>query len=277
MVNQPGPQRDESPPDRGFRKIGKQPGGTRGAAPPEPRRQQQAEVVGGLSPAFVASGFMIGLLLPVALAVLWAPPAPSAQTLFDIVTLIVKNPPQQWGCAASSSPNACDEWLECAKLQEVARVGEETAEQVIHYTSQRMLASAVLCNQNFVGACGSLWLPVDSSLLGPSFSLPGHTQAPWLCRQLLHVAATGRRIRQQVTSKLLPQSRPLQQPTLSQLDLESRSQVALEDEVEKLRQKVDGEGGELVFMPDKRRGERGGEDSAEKRSGASDGQLGGGP
>ena len=39
-------------------------------------------------------------------------------------------------------------------------------------------------------------------------------------------------------------------PLISQADLESRAREVLDSEVEKLRQKIDEEGGELVFTPD---------------------------
>ena len=254
-------RRADSPPDRGFRKIG------------QLRRRSDARDVGGRAEATravasqdgvswgpeIIAGFAVGLALPVVLAAAWAPPPPSAQGLFDIATSIVQKPPQQWGCSGSSSPSACDEWLECAKMQEVARIGEETAEQVSNYYSQRVLSGAVLCNQNFVGACG-LWWPEQTELLGPAFaqalaSSENFRVSSWPCRQLLELVAAGRRAKQTALSILTPQG-PSTAPSrlISEDDLKSRAQAALDDEVEKLRQKVDEEGGELVFTPDTLRG-----------------------
>ncbi len=251
-------RRGDSPPDRGFRKIG------------QPRRQSDeraavARCVGAAHTGDVQHsvswgpeiivGFALGLALPVYLAAVWAPPPPSAQDLFDIVTSTVRNPPQQWGCADSSSPSACDEWLECAKMQEVARIGEETAEQVSNYYSQRVLSGAVLCNQNFVGACG-MWWPEQTKLLGPTFlqalaSSENYRASSWPCRQLLELVAAGRRAKQSVLSMLPPQGPSTAKPSpLAQADLKSRAQAALDGEVEKLRQAVDEEGGELVFTLD---------------------------
>ena len=252
--------RGESPPDRGFRKIGQQrkPLGEQDAGTLRAQRLRaerlraetpHAEALGSWGPEIIV-GFALGLAVPVILAVVWAPPPPRAQALFDVVTSVVRNPPQQWGCSGSSSPSACDEWLECAKMQEVARIGEETAEQVIHYHSQQLLSSAVLCNQNFVGACG-LWWPEQTELLGPTFSqaLLGDESHQVLCRKLLEVVAAGRRIKQRVVSMFAPRGAPTDSPPLiSQADLESRAREVLDSEVQKLRQKIDEEGGELSSL-----------------------------
>lgn len=138
-------------------------------------------------------------------------------------------------------------------MQEVARIGEETAEEVIRYRSQRVLSSAVLCNQNFLGACG-LWWPEQTDLLGPTFTLSPAKDNGYraLCQPLLRVAAAGRRFRQSAMSTLTGQGMSTApQPQLSQADLESRAQAMLDDEMDKLRQRVNEEGGELVFTPDK--------------------------
>ena len=47
-----------------------------------------------------------------------------------------------------------------------------------------------------------------------------------------------------------PKGAPPASPLISQADLESRARDALDGEVEKLRQRIDEEGGELVYTPD---------------------------
>ena len=249
------PRRADSPPDRGFRKIG----APAAAEPGRPLRAHQARQradaqpeEGGLSWAWISTGFVVGLGVPVLLAA-WAPPPPTAQALFDVVTSIVKRTPDQWGCDQSADPKACDEWLECAKMQEVARVGSETAESVINFRPQRVLASALLCSQQLIGGCGSLWLPVNTSLLGATFAKSDAArESSWLCRQVLQLAAVARRLRPP-----LPAVQTASSPKLTQADLDARAEVALTQELEALRQKFDEEGGELVF---KRDGESSSED-----------------
>ena len=73
--------------------------------------------------------------------------------LFAQVHAIVRRPTAQWGCDRSTDPKVCDFILECIKMQEVARSDEETNTVMQYRRKAGLMATARICNADFVGAC----------------------------------------------------------------------------------------------------------------------------
>jgi hypothetical protein len=204
---------------------------------------------GGKGRAWIVVGFVVGLWMPLLLGIAVSPP-PDAEALFGMVTHAVSKPPSEWGC---NGDEYCDQWLECAKMTEVVRVADTeegvrdastaSAAAVVRYSIQMSISSAMLCNQVFVGVCG-VWGTHDERLRQTfAENQPGAMAADtWLCAGLRRVVLAGRSMR----ARLSDSGVSAEERTAAERLLQARARAGYNEQVQRLRERAEQAGGELI-------------------------------